>query len=114
MEAESGGQGSQPSTGRPAARKHPGKTFVSRIEKGFDFLGYHFSPRGLTLARQTIVNFLERAIRLYEQEPGEETAPVRLGAYARRWERWTRSAAPSGLSSELHQRQMAADDSLAI
>ena len=71
--------------------KHPGKTFIGRIEKGFDFLGYHFSPQGLTLARQTIENFLERAIRLYEQEPGEETAPVRLGAYVRRWEGWARS-----------------------
>jgi len=24
--------------------KHPGKTFIGRIERGFDFLGYHFSP----------------------------------------------------------------------
>ena len=57
--------------GAPRLAKHPGKTFIGRIEKGFDFLGYHFSPRGLTPARQTMVNFLERAIRLYEQEPGE-------------------------------------------
>ena len=70
--------------------KHPGKIFIGRIEKGFDFLGYHFSPQGLTPARQTIENFLERAIRLYEQEPGEEMAPVRLGAYVRRWEGWAR------------------------
>ena len=38
-----------------------------------------------------MVNFLERAIRLYEQEPGEEMAPVRLGAYIRRWEGWARA-----------------------
>ncbi len=25
----------------------PDKTFIGRIEKGFDFLGYHFSPEGL-------------------------------------------------------------------
>jgi hypothetical protein len=24
--------------------KHPDKTFIGRIERGFDFLGYHFSP----------------------------------------------------------------------
>ena len=78
-------------TGRPAARKAPRQDIHWRIEKGFDFLGYHFSPRGLTLARQTMVNFLERAIRLYEQEPGEERVPARLGAYLRRWERWTLS-----------------------
>ena len=29
-----------------------------RIEKGFDFLGYQFSPQGLTLARQTIWSVL--------------------------------------------------------
>ncbi len=38
--------------------KHPGKTFIGRIEKGFDFLGYHFSPQGLTPARQSMENFL--------------------------------------------------------
>ncbi len=30
--------------------KHPDKTFIGRIEKGFDFLGYHFSPEGLSMA----------------------------------------------------------------
>ena len=24
--------------------KHPDKTFIGRVEKGFDFLGYHFGP----------------------------------------------------------------------
>lgn len=32
--------------------KHPDKTFIGRIERGFDFLGYHFSPDGLTAAPQ--------------------------------------------------------------
>ena len=50
--------------------KHPDKTFIGRIEKGFDFLGYHFGPEGLTLAAKTIEQFVERALRLYEQEPG--------------------------------------------
>ena len=50
--------------------KHPDKTFIGGIEKGFDFLGYRFTPRSLTVARKTIENFLERALRLYEQEPG--------------------------------------------
>ncbi len=51
--------------------KHPDKTFIGRIERGFDFLGYHFGPEGLTLAAKTVENFVARAIRLYEQEPGE-------------------------------------------
>ena len=50
-------------------QKHPDKTAMGRIEKGFDFLGYHFSPQGLTLAQKTISNFVEKALRLYEQEP---------------------------------------------
>ena len=30
--------------------KHSDKTLIGRIERGFDFSGYHFSPRGLNLA----------------------------------------------------------------
>ena len=33
--------------------KHPDKTFIGRAAKGFDFLGYRLSPKGLTLARST-------------------------------------------------------------
>ncbi len=28
---------------------HPDKTFIGRVEKGFDFLGYHFGPDGLSV-----------------------------------------------------------------
>ena len=41
--------------------KHPNKTFIGRIEHGFDFLGYHFSPAGLTVAKKTIENVSELA-----------------------------------------------------
>ncbi len=34
--------------------KHPDKTFIGRIERGFDFLGYHFGPDGLSVAKKTI------------------------------------------------------------
>ncbi len=33
---------------------HPDKTFVGRIEKGFDFLGYNFEPDGLCVAKKTV------------------------------------------------------------
>jgi hypothetical protein len=42
--------------------KHPDKTSMGRIEKGFDFLGYHFGPNGLSLAQKTIDNFVEKAL----------------------------------------------------
>ena len=49
---------------------NPEKTFIGRVEKGFDFPGYHFGPDGLSVTKKTIENFVARAIRLYEQEPG--------------------------------------------
>ncbi len=67
--------------------KHPDKTFVGRIERGFDFLGYHFSPAGLTVAKETAARFVARAIQLYEQEPGKPLGSSRLGLYVRRWVR---------------------------
>jgi len=59
--------------------KHPDKTFIGRIEKGFDFQGYHFRPEGLSIAQKTVENFVARAIRLYEQEPGGACASPRFG-----------------------------------
>lgn len=37
-------------------KQHPDKTFIGRIERGFDFLGYHFSrgPMGLATKTMTI------------------------------------------------------------
>ena len=58
--------------------KHPEKTFIGRIEKGFDFLGYHFSRAELTVARATLENFTARAFRLYEQKPGSPRTPPGL------------------------------------
>ncbi len=48
--------------------KHPDKVFIGRIERGFDFLGYRFSPDRLAVARRNILNFVEFASRLCEQE----------------------------------------------
>src|ERR1700674_5252950 len=48
--------------------KHSDKTFIGRIERGFDFHGYRFTRAGLSVARKTIDSFLEKASRLYEQE----------------------------------------------
>ncbi len=65
--------------------KHPDKTFIGRVERGFDFLGYYFGTDGLSVAKKTIEQFIPRAIRLHEQEPGEFSASSRLGLYVRRW-----------------------------
>ncbi len=81
--------------------KHPDKTFIGRIELGFDSLSYHFGPAGFTVAAKTIEQFVARAVRLYEQEPGEALASARLGSYVRRWVRWIRSGLGEPLNTGL-------------
>jgi hypothetical protein len=72
--------------------KHPDKTFIgSRIERGFDFLGYHFGQAGLTVAKKTIGNFIEKASRLYEQKRRAVLAATALEMYVRRRVRWATS-----------------------
>ena len=75
--------------------KHPNKTFIGRIEKGFDFLGYCLWPDRLTVAQATVERFLARVTRLYEQEQGRPLRSAPLGSYVRRWVRWTRGWRPS-------------------
>jgi hypothetical protein len=70
--------------------KHPDKTLIGKIERGFDFLGYHFSPAGLAVAKKTIANFIEKASRLYEQERRTVSAVSPLEMYVKRWRRWVR------------------------
>src|SRR5438552_2164984 len=58
--------------------KHPDKTFIGRIARGFDFLGYDFNPEGLRIATKTVANFVARVRQLYDHEPGEGVS-ARLG-----------------------------------
>jgi hypothetical protein len=76
--------------GALSLEKHPDKTFIGRIERGFDFLGYHFSPAGLTVAKQTMANFIEKASRLYEQRRRAVSAVSPLEMYVRRWLGWAK------------------------
>ena len=59
--------------------KHPDKTFIGRAAKGFDFLGYRLSPKGLAVAKQTRQRFVERAVRLQERERSGRAPPGALG-----------------------------------
>jgi len=61
------------------------KTFIGKISKGFDFLGYRFNHQGLIgLAKKTIQNFNERVAELYEQ--GADAICIRQ--YVHRWIGW--------------------------
>ena len=66
--------------------KHPDKTYIGKIEMGFDFLGYRFGPGGSDLAEKTINDFFRSALRLYEQEPSV-SRQRRLEAYITNWMR---------------------------
>lgn len=72
-------------------RDYPDKTFIGRIERGFDFLGYRFSRDGLTVAHATVERFLERLSRLYERGRERPDGLSVLGAYVRRWYGWVKA-----------------------
>jgi RNA-directed DNA polymerase len=76
--------------------KHPDKTFIGRIEKGFNFLGYNVSPERLSVAAKTLANFVARLRPLYERDPGEDSTSSRLGDYVHDWTRWVLAGIPSG------------------
>ena len=84
--------------------KHPDKTFIGPIVRGFDFLGYHFGVGALKLADAVIERFVAHATLLYEQ--GREArvkAPLlgvpHLAKFGRRWRGWAR-AGMAGLGAE--------------
>jgi hypothetical protein len=76
--------------------KHPDKTYIGRIARGFDFLGYHFSPAGLGVAAQTVRHFVARVHRLHEREREKPDGSSTLGIYVRRWVRWVRAGLRGG------------------
>jgi RNA-directed DNA polymerase len=68
--------------------QHPDKTFVGRISRGFDFLGYRLAPAGVVgVAWASVHQCVERISRLYEQ--GADA--IRIGQYVVRWWTWVRS-----------------------
>jgi hypothetical protein len=75
--------------------QHPDKTFIGRIARGFDFLGYWFSPTGLGVANKTVERMLAKVSRLYEQGADDN----RVEEYVRRWWLWVISGVDGVLSA---------------
>jgi len=48
-------------------QQHPDRTFIGRISRGFDFLGYAFTPAGLEASPQAVERCVEPVSQLYEQ-----------------------------------------------
>lgn len=91
-------------------QKHPKKTFIGKVQRGFDFLGYIITTSGLGIAPNTWARFVERVIRLYEQ--GAESS--RIGDYVRCWWRWAKAGVSLRVEStlmavyEMHRPQTSA------
>ncbi|MBA6302621.1 hypothetical protein [Colwellia sp. MB02u-14] len=45
----------------------PDKTFIDKISRGWDFLGYHFDGKQLTVAAKTVAKHVLHYRQLYEQ-----------------------------------------------
>ena len=80
--------------------KQPEKMFIGRVEKGFDFLGYHFRPGRMEVSASTKRRFAEHALRLYEREQGRTGRQALLGAYVQRWQRWAAPGLPEPLPAQ--------------
>ncbi|NES69413.1 MAG: hypothetical protein F6K24_31400 [Okeania sp. SIO2D1] len=75
--------------------KHPDKTFIGRITRGFDFLGYWFSPGRVGVAKKTVERMMDKVTRQYAQ--GAEY--VRIESYLTHWWCWVRSGMGGLLAS---------------
>ena len=84
--------------------KHPDKTLIGKVERGFDFLGYFLKPYSLDVSEKTVERFMERIFRLYEQEPPNKIEK-RLGGYVLRWVRWVRTGLRMGLGEKGRTQQ---------
>jgi hypothetical protein len=70
----------------------PDKTFIGKISKGFDFLGYHFDGKQLAVAAKTVEKHVVHYRQLYEQlrnkKATSDEMALALGLYVKRWQRW--------------------------
>jgi len=68
--------------------KHPDKTFIGKIEKGFDFLGYHFSREFLKVAEKVWgkhdLHIIPHYERLRQKKATSFEMASTLGLYVKR------------------------------
>lgn len=72
-------------------KQHPDKTFIGHIEKGFYFLGYHFSREPIHLTNITVRRHVDCIRQLYEQQKVKKATSQEvtliMGKYIKRWQR---------------------------
>ncbi|EKT2304136.1 hypothetical protein QD153_004775, partial [Salmonella enterica] len=72
--------------------QHPDKTFIGRVEKGFDWMGFWFTEKGCDcVAPRALQNFKDRLRRLYERvrQWPEDIRLRRMVEYVHAWRRWS-------------------------
>jgi hypothetical protein len=77
----------------------PDKTFIGRIEKEFDFLGYQFGKEKITVSKRTIQNHIRRLSQLYEQKKHQPNWKMLLDDYRQHWVTWVYSGIPLSIIS---------------
>ncbi|EAQ9101575.1 hypothetical protein DVZ67_24150 [Salmonella enterica subsp. enterica serovar Saintpaul] len=76
---------------RSGFEQHPDKTFIGRVEKGFDWMGFWFTEKGGTsVAPRALENFRDRLRRLYERvrQMPADVRHRRMAGYVRSWTTW--------------------------
>lgn len=71
--------------------QHPDKTFIGKVAKGFDWMGFLFTARGCTaVAPRALANHALKLRRLYEQARRRDLTKGlrRVAEYRKRWARW--------------------------
>lgn len=74
--------------------QHPDKTFIGRVSKGFDWMGFWFTDRGcVSIAPRALSNHTKKLRWLYEQvrKLPVEKQVIRIERYLVRWECWQNS-----------------------
>ncbi|WP_198556485.1 hypothetical protein [Paraglaciecola sp. MB-3u-78] len=70
----------------------PDKTFIGKISRGWDFLGYHFDGKHLSVAAKTVEKHVLHDRQLYEQLRMKKATSIEmalaLGQYVKRWQQW--------------------------
>jgi len=91
-------------------KQHPDKTFIGKIEKGFDFLGYHFSRQSIKLAKNTVNKHLEKIHQLYEQQKRKKATSnemtLILDDYLKRWRRWCTAGLDNITTSFVYEQSL--------
>ncbi len=72
--------------------KHPDKSFIGYIKKGFDFCGFKYNHNGIIhLANKTLRQYQQRLAKLYEQ-------PAKLLQYQKNFSAWVKGSCPGGVN----------------